>query len=121
MVAWPPPNSVLKVPWKFSRMAENASRKRCLLVSSIFLDGVAGRCDRIGQVLALRRQELMACIQLVELIDGHHIDRSEPIDFLSQPADVLLWCRRCCHGGFWDVHRRLLRRLRLSSSLRLRD
>ena len=37
MVAWPPPNSVLNVPWKFSLMAANASRNRSLLVSSIFL------------------------------------------------------------------------------------
>ena len=33
--ARPPPNRVLKVCWKFSWMAANASVKRALLVSSI--------------------------------------------------------------------------------------
>ena len=36
-LARPPPKRVLNVPWKFSLITANASRNRCLLVSSIFL------------------------------------------------------------------------------------
>ena len=86
MVAWPPPNSVLNVPWKFSLMAANASRNRTLLVSSIFLIVSLRRRDRVGQILLLGRQELMARVELVELIDGHHVDRAEAIDLLAQGA-----------------------------------
>jgi hypothetical protein len=38
------------------------------------LDRVAGRGDRIHEVLALARQERVARLEIVELVDRHHVD-----------------------------------------------
>ena len=83
MVAWPPPNSVLNVPWKFSLMAANASRKRCLLVSSIFL--IVSPVAVIESVRSFRWvvRNVWRVLKLVELIDGHHVDRAQAIDLAA--------------------------------------
>ena len=90
MPARPPPNSVLNVSWKFWLMAANASRNRALVVSSIrrIASPVGG--DRVDEVLALRREEHVARLELVELLDGHHVHRAEPIDLVAQLRDGFL-------------------------------
>ena len=40
------------------------------------LDRLAGLRDRVDEVLALRGQEGVARLELVELLDGHHVDRA---------------------------------------------
>ena len=44
------------------------------------LDRFAGLRDRVDEVLALRREERVARLELVELLDRHHVHRAEPID-----------------------------------------
>ena len=83
--ARPPPNSVLKVSWKLRLIAANASVNRCRVVSSIRLMASARLRDRVDQILALGGQERVAGFELVELLDGHHVHRAEPIDLGAQP------------------------------------
>ena len=78
--ARPPPNSVLKVCWKFWLIAAKASRKRALRRLVDALDRFAGLRDRVDEVLALRRQERVARFELVELLDRHHVHGTEAID-----------------------------------------
>ena len=82
--ARPPPKSVLNVSWKFCWMAVNASVKRADVVSSIRVIASDGLRDRLDQILALRRQEHVARLELVELLDGHHVHRPEPVDLVAQ-------------------------------------
>ena len=44
------------------------------------LDRLGGLRDRVDEILALRRQEGVARLELVELLDGHHVHRTETID-----------------------------------------
>ena len=81
--ARPPPNSVLNVTWKFAWIAVNASVKRAFVVSSMRVIASRRLRDRVDQVAALRGQEHVALLELVELLDGHHVhrargDRSSP-------------------------------------------
>ena len=46
--------------------------------------GLARGGNRLDQVLALLRQERMALFELVELLDGHHVDRPQTFDLLPQ-------------------------------------
>ena len=43
--------------------------------------------DGVDQVLPLRRQERVPPFELVELIDRHHVHRSETVDLLLQLND----------------------------------
>ena len=61
------------------------------------LDRFAGLRDRIDEVLALRGQERMARFELVELLDGHHVDEAEPIDLGTQRDDRFLGAQRALH------------------------
>ena len=92
--ARPPPNSVLNVSWKLlvdggERLGEALARR---LVDA--LDRFAGLRDRIDQVLALRGEERVARLELVELLDGHHVHRTEPIDLAAQRRDRLFGAQR---------------------------
>ena len=51
------------------------------------LDRLVGRGDGVDQILALRGQEGVPRLELVELLDGHHVDRAEPVDLGAQPGD----------------------------------
>ena len=61
-------------------------------------DGVDGGVDRLHQILPLRGQEVVALVEVVELLDGHHVHGPEALDLLPQ-------ARR----GLLDVDRRLAR------------
>ena len=50
------------------------------------------------QVLALRGQERVALLELVELLDGHHVDRPEPLDLLLELRDGVLGRQRRLRG-----------------------
>src|SRR6185369_4326508 len=63
------------------------------------LDRLSRLRDRFGQVLALSGQEGMPRLELVELLDGHHVDRAEAFDLGAQGGD-----------GFLGRQRTLLRR-----------
>ena len=67
------------------------------------LDRLAGLRDRVDQVLALRGEEGVARLELVELLDRHHVDRAEPVDLRPQARDRLLRAERTLfgrsHGG----------------------
>ena len=78
--ARPPPNSVLNVSWKFAWMAVNASLKRAFVVSSIRLMASEVCAIESTRSLPLRGQERVALLELVELLDGHHVDRPEAVD-----------------------------------------
>ena len=82
--ARPPPNSVVNVCLELvvDRAERLWNRSRVVFVDA--LDGLAGLRDRIEQVLALRGEERVARLELVELLDGHHVDRPEPLDLLLQ-------------------------------------
>ena len=82
--ARPPPKSVRNVSWKFRLMAANASAKRACVVSSMRLIASLVWAIDSHEVRALRRQEHVARLELVELLDGHHVHRAEPIDLGSQ-------------------------------------
>ena len=69
-------------------MAANASVKRCARRLVDPLDRLAGLRDRVDQILALRRQERVARLELVELLDRHHVDRPEPLD-LARAASAI--------------------------------
>ena len=56
------------------------------------------------QVLALGRQERVALLELVELLDGHHVDGAEALDLRAQLGDGLLGRHRVARAG---VGRRL--------------
>ena len=84
--ARPPPNSVLKISWKLRLMAANASAKRSRVVSSMRLIASLVWAMDVDQILALRRQERVARLELVELLDRHHVDRAEAIDLGAQRA-----------------------------------
>ena len=92
--ARPPPNSVLKVSWKLRLIAANASREALARRLVDALDGFARLRDRVDEILALRRQERVARLELVELLDRHHVDRAEPIDLRAQRRDRLLGAER---------------------------
>ena len=53
-------------------------------------DRLAGLRDRVEQILALRGEERVARLELVELLDGHHVDRAEAVDLLLEVGDDLL-------------------------------
>ena len=84
---------MLNVAWKFAWIAVNASAKRALARLVDARDGLDGLRDRIDQVLALRRQEHVARFELVELLDGHHVHRTEAVDLRFQRDD-----------GFFGAH-----------------
>ena len=62
------------------------------------LDGLGGLGNRVDQVLALRRQEGVAGFELVELVDGHHVDRAKAIDPGAQLGDGFLGAERALLG-----------------------
>ena len=88
--ARPPPNSVLKVSWKLRLMAENASAKRCRVVSSIRL--IASAVWAIESTRSLRCVVRNPCrvFELVELLDRHHVDGAQPIDLRAQSRNRFL-------------------------------
>ena len=45
-------------------------------------------------------QERVARLELVELLDRHHVDRAEPLDLAAQRGDRLLGAQRPLRGGF---------------------
>ena len=91
------------------RLAEARMRR---LVDA--LDRFVGLRDRVDQVLALRRQERVTRFELVELLDGHHVDRAELVDLAAQLGDRFF-------GGHADAARLTCRdRLRGSASSRRR-
>ena len=57
-------------------MAVNASAKRCRVVSSMRLIASFVWAIESTRSLRWRRQERVACLELVELLDGHHVDRA---------------------------------------------
>ena len=71
-------------------MTANASRNRSLRRLVDLLDRVVGRGDRIDEVLALRGQERVARLEVVELIDRHHVDRAHPLDLGAEVGDHLV-------------------------------
>ena len=77
-------------------------------------DGLVGLRDRVDEVLALRRQEGVARVELVELLDGHHVDRAELVDLAAQLGDGLFGGHRAGRG------RRRSSRLRRASADRPR-
>jgi hypothetical protein len=48
----------------------------------------------IDQVLRSRRQEAVARFELVELLDGHHVDGAEPVDLGAQRGNRFLGAER---------------------------
>src|SRR4029079_7484243 len=64
------------------------------------LDRFAGLLDRLQQVGTLRGQERVALLEFGELLDGHHVDRPEPLDLLLQLGDGVLWRQRRLRGHF---------------------
>ena len=50
--------------------------------------------DRFDEIVALRRQEPVALVELVELLDRHHVHRTEPLDPAPQRCDRLLGAHR---------------------------
>ena len=93
--ARPPPNSVLNVTWKLcldrgERLAEAHLRR---LVDA--RDRLGRLRDRVDQVAPLRGQERVARLELVELLDGHHVHRAEAIDLGLQADDRFLGGHRC--------------------------
>ena len=58
-----------------------------------------GRGNRIDQILALRRQERVSRLEIVELINGHHVDRAHAFDLVAQVANHLV-------GGHYQGDRR---------------
>ena len=68
-------------------MAPNASSKRSRVVWSMRLMASPVCAIEVEQVLALRGQERVARLELVELLDGHHVDRPEPFDLLLELRD----------------------------------
>src|SRR5205814_2440130 len=47
------------------------------------LDRFARLRDRVDQILALRGEERVPRLELLELLDGHHVHRTEPIDLAA--------------------------------------
>ena len=103
--ARPPPKSVLKVSWKFRLIAEKASENRGAGRFVDLLDGLTRLRDRVDQILALRGQKAVARLELVELLDRHHVHRTQPVDPGSQPCDRLFSRQRFCRDvrGEQDV------------------
>ena len=95
--ARPPPNSVLKVSWKLRLIAANASANRWRVVSSMRL--IASLVCAIESTRSLRcvRQEGVSRLELVELLDRHHVDGPEPVDLGAQRDDRLLGAERAPH------------------------
>ncbi len=58
------------------------------------LDRLGRLRDRVDEILALRRQERVARLELVELLDRHHVHRAEAIDLRAQRGDRLLGAER---------------------------
>ena len=83
-------------------MAANASRNRCLLVSSIFL--IVSPVAVMESVRSFRCvvRNCMPRLQLVELIDGHHVDGTHALDLLAQARDVLFGRSRSGNGRLGD-------------------
>ena len=56
--------------------------------------------DRLDEIAPLRGQEDVPLFELVELLDGHHVHRSQAIDFCLESRDGFLgghrgrWCLR---------------------------
>ena len=79
-------------------MAANASAKRCARRLVDALDRFARLGDRVDEVLALRREERVPRLELVELLDGHHVHRTEAVD-LARAARAIASSAlsvRCC-------------------------
>ena len=76
--ARPPPKSVWNVSSKLRWMTVNASLKRSRVVLSMRL--IASPVWAIESTRSLRcaGQERVALLELVELLDGHHVDGAEP-------------------------------------------
>ena len=102
--ARPPPNSVLNISWKLLLIAANASRKRALRRLVDALDRLAGlrRSNRPGPCAAW--SGTVARLELVELLDRHHVDRAEPIDLRLAGSAMRLF------GGHAGAARRRPRR-----------
>src|SRR5207253_2536432 len=49
-----------------------------------FANGITGLRNRIEQVLSLRGQETVSRLELVELLDGHHVHGTKTLDFPSK-------------------------------------
>ena len=89
MPALPPPNSVENVAWKFvvdrgERFAEARVRRFVDLA-----DRLVGLRDRVDEVLVLRGQEDVALLELLRLLDRHHVDRAHALDLFAQLGDRL--------------------------------
>src|SRR5262249_52335207 len=54
------------------------------------LDRLGGLRDRFDQVLPLSGQESMTRLELVELLDGHHVHWAEALDLGAQGRDSFL-------------------------------
>ena len=82
------------------------------------LNRLPGRDDGIDQILPLGRQERVACLELVELVDRHHVHRSKAVDLNPQPRGHLIGAQgRADVAGRGGVARRSDR----AGHLRLRD
>ena len=92
--ARPPPKSVLNVPWKFCWIAANASLNRALRRLVDPLDRFGRLGDRLDQILPLRSQERVTSLELVELLDRHHVHRAEAVDLRAQRGDRLFGAHR---------------------------
>jgi hypothetical protein len=81
-------NKVPNVCWKLWLIFVKASAKRCRVVWSI--RGRLGRLrDRVHEILLLTRQESVTRLELVELLDRHHVHRAEAVDLPRSAAIAL--------------------------------
>ena len=58
------------------------------------LDGFGGLGNRVDEILALGGQKGMARLELVVLLDRHHVHRPESIDLRAQASDRLFSAQR---------------------------
>ena len=80
MKAWPPPNSFVKVSWKFSLILWNASSNFCREIGIDLLDRRLRVLDRVEQVFALRLEEVVTLRRLLVLFQRHHVDRTHGVE-----------------------------------------
>ena len=77
------------MPWKCSRTALNVCSNRRPLSRLIVSINSSSCCLDVGQVGDLRREELLALLQLVLLADRVEVDVAEPLDLLAELLDLL--------------------------------